>query len=70
MFSIDNNGCAKSVIEKKLSGDVGVSQNLQKLYYPNGGIYATRKIALLEQDAIICNKTGIHLMPLESSVDI
>ncbi|MBU0995468.1 MAG: acylneuraminate cytidylyltransferase family protein [Proteobacteria bacterium] len=70
MFAIDNRGFAQNFLSSKMSGDIGVSQNLPKLYIPNGGIYATKRDALFGQNAIICKKSKVWIMPWERSVDI
>jgi len=70
MFKSDDGCNAVPIGDTVFSGDVGVSQNLEKIYYPNGGIYATLRKNLFNENAIICQNTGIHVMPFERSVDI
>lgn len=70
MFYTDELGYAHNFLNKKIEGDVGVSQTLPKLYTPNGGIYATRRDVLFCQNAIIGEKTRLWVMPRERSVDI
>jgi len=69
MFKLEGDK-AISFMDLVLEGDVGVSQNLPKLYVPNGGIYATRRDVLMEQGAIIGKNTRAVIMPLERSLDI
>lgn len=52
------------------SGDVGISQTLPKLYYPNGAAYATRRDALFGENALITSRCAAHIMSREASVDI
>jgi len=70
MFSIDENGYAKSLLGTEIVGDAGVSQNLPGLYVPNGGAYATRRDVLLGQGSIFGRRSKIWVMDRESSVDI
>ena len=70
MFYRDKKGFASNFLDSKISGDIGVSQNLSKLYIPNGGIYATKRDALFKQNAIICKNSKIWIMPWERSIDI
>lgn len=50
--------------------DKGISQNLQELVIPNGGIYVTNKEALIEEKSLITQKTSCHIMSDIDSVDI
>jgi CMP-N-acetylneuraminic acid synthetase len=61
---------AVSLTDKLFQGEIGVSQNLPKLYIPNGGIYATKVDVLMEQNLIIGRDTRGIIMPLERSIDI
>jgi len=70
MFYTDELGYAHNFLGKKIEGGMGISQKLPKLYTPNGGIYATRRDALFNQDTIIGEKTKLWVMPRERSVDI
>jgi len=70
MFYIDQNSYAKSFLDKELKGEIGISQTLPKLYIPNGGIYATRRDVLFEQNTIFGRKIKLWIMPAERSVDI
>lgn len=53
-----------------LSGERGVMQSLEPLYIPNGAAYATRRESLFGQNRLITDNVGLHVMPLERSVDI
>lgn len=70
MFYTDESGYAHNFLEKKIEGDLGISQKLPRLYLPNGGIYATKRDVLFNQGVIIGKKTRLWIMPRERSVDI
>lgn len=70
MFLLDEEGVARNFLSSEMSGDIGVSQTLPRMYLPNGGIYATRRDVLFEQNAIIGKKSRIWVMPRDRSVDI
>lgn len=53
-----------------IQGERGVTQSLEPLYIPNGAAYATRRAVLFEGNRIIAERTGLHPMPDERSVDI
>lgn len=48
----------------------GISQNLKELLIPNGGVYVTKKEALLDERSLITKNTSCHLMSDMDSVDI
>ncbi len=61
----------KKGISENLSGDVGIRQNLQKRWIPNGGIYVVKKEFLQKHKKIVDNNsTLIHIMTKISSLDI
>jgi CMP-N-acetylneuraminic acid synthetase len=70
MFYLDGSGYAHNFLEEKIEGDKGISQKLPRLYTPNGGIYATRRDVLFDQNALIGEKARLWVMPRERSVDI
>ncbi len=70
MFAIGDGGGASLFLGELLRGETGVVQSLPRLAMPNGGAYATRRQALFGENLLISPRTGIHLMPLERSVDI
>jgi CMP-N,N'-diacetyllegionaminic acid synthase len=70
MFSLSQNLIARPFLGVVPSGRKGISQELPKLYYPNGGVYVTRVNALFSENSIITQDSGIHIMPQENSVDI
>lgn len=70
MFSINGDSYAQSFLNKIMEGDIGVSQTLPRLYTPNGGIYATKKSVLFEQNSVYGKKFKFWIMPREYSVDI
>lgn len=70
MYYIDDEGYGKSFLKKSLTGEIGISQTLPKLYIPNGGIYATKRTVLFEQNTVFGKKIKLWVMPRERSVDI
>ena len=70
MFSLDDSGYARNLLGTEMTGDVGVSQNLPRLYVPNGGVYATRRATLFGQDSIFGRRSKIWVMSRLASVDI
>ena len=70
MFRVDDKATASLFLGEILRGETGVVQSLPRLAMPNGGVYATRRQALFTDNLLISPRTGIHLMPLERSVDI
>lgn len=70
MFYLDEKGYAHSFLDKILTGEIGVSQSLPKLYVPNGGVYATTRECIFERNAIIGKKLKFWIMSRERSVDI
>ena len=70
MFRVDDQGTASLFLGEVLRGETGVVQSLPRLAMPNGGVYATRRRALFVDNLIISPRTGLHIMPLERSVDI
>lgn len=51
-------------------GDLGVSQRLEPLYRPNGGIWVTRRDVLMHDGLILGPKCKMQVMPFERSIDI
>ena len=70
MFHYHENSEAKLFYSEVLRGDTGVVQRLPPLAIPNGAAYVTRRKTLFQEGALISENTGIHLMPLDRSVDI
>jgi len=70
MFMVDEDGLARNFLKKTMTGDIGVSQTLPRLYTPNGGIYATRAHVLFNQNSIFGKNIKLWVMPRERSVDI
>ncbi|MBN1692145.1 MAG: acylneuraminate cytidylyltransferase family protein [Dehalococcoidales bacterium] len=70
MFRLDESGYAHNYLNRKIEGDIGISQTLPRLYIPNGGIYATRREVLSSQNNLLGEKTRLWIMPRERSVDI
>ena len=70
MFYCDEDGYAGKFMGSFMTGDIGVSQKLPRLYVPNGGIYATRRDVLFDKNSIFGNKIKLWIMSRERSVDI
>ncbi len=70
MFKIKEDGFAQTFLNNNVNGEAGVCQTLPELYFPNGGIYATRKEVLFEKNSVYGDKTKLWVMPFERSVDI
>ena len=70
MFECGDGGALNHWLRSEIRGDVGVSQTLPPLYAPNGGIYATRRSTLIEQDRLIGDACFGHVMSRMRSVDI
>lgn len=69
MFELNGNR-ATLFTGGEMKGERGVMQSLPDLYIPNGAVYATRRSVLFEKNVIVSDKTGIHEMSAEKSVDI
>lgn len=65
-----NGSCALPFTGTLVKGDAGISQKLQKLYIPNGAVWATRRSVLMDQGLITGPNSGIVVMSRERSVDI
>lgn len=70
MFYMDKDNYARNFLAREIKGETGVSQSLPKLYSPNGGVYATRRDVLFEQNSLFGKKIKIWVMPFIRSVDI
>jgi CMP-N,N'-diacetyllegionaminic acid synthase len=70
MFYSDADGFAGKFIGSGMSGDIGISQKLPRLYVPNGGIYATRRDVLFTENSIFGKRIKLWIMSRERSVDI
>ena len=70
MFYLGKDSYAVNFLGNTMTGDIGVSQALPKLYTPNGGVYATRRKSLFDQNSLYGKKVKLHIVPRERSVDI
>ena len=70
MFYRDAEGYAGKLMDAAMTGDTGISQKLPRLYVPNGGIYATRRDVLFDDNSIFGVKIKLWVMSRERSVDI
>lgn len=70
IFLVKESHQAKLLLEGELKGDRGVFQSLPPLVIPNGAVYATRRNTLFSEGVVISQKTGVHIVSPERSVDI
>ena len=70
MFKLKDGHVAELFLGGEIKGETGVYQSLPELVTVNGAAYATRRDTLFEEGVIISEKTGVHIMPHERSVDI
>jgi len=70
MFLVQENHQAQLFVEGELKGDRGIFQSLPPLVIPNGAAYATRRNTLFTEGVIVSQKTGVHIVSPERSVDI
>ena len=71
MFAInEKTNIAENIFNNVLKGDITVSQNLKKLWHPNGGAYVTKRNTLFEYGSLIGENPGILKMSDLHSVDI
>jgi CMP-N-acetylneuraminic acid synthetase len=54
----------------EIHGDVGVRQNLPKLYRPTGACYCTRRDVIMKESRIIGKNCGMVEVPWYRSIDI
>lgn len=70
MFRLKDGEYAEPYISGTLRGRRIVRQFYEKLFIPNGAIYATRREALFDENALIAKRTSLYVMPRERSIDI
>jgi len=70
IFKLTKGNRAVAYIPNKLKSRGMTSKSSTKLITPNGGVYATKRQALFNENALISQKTLAYLMPLERSIDI
>lgn len=70
MMKMNKKGWVKPFLGQDMAGETMVRQTLEKLYIPNGGIWATKRDVVMKENRIIGKKCGAIVMPLERSVDI
>lgn len=70
MFRLVADGALEPYTGQLVQGDRGVTQMLETLYHPNGGVYATRRRTLVEENLIIGRQPGGWPMSPLRSVDI
>jgi len=62
MFVLEKKDYVSIYIPGEIKGERGVSQSLIPLVVPNGGAYATRRSALMEEGVIISKNSGVYIM--------
>ncbi|MFC2006421.1 cytidylyltransferase domain-containing protein [Chloroflexota bacterium] len=70
MVKINNEGLIAPFLAEIMAGEITVRQNLEKLYIPNGAVYATRRDTLMNENRIIGEKCNALVMPPGRSMDI
>jgi CMP-N,N'-diacetyllegionaminic acid synthase len=70
VFLVQENHQAQVFLEGEMKGERGIFQSLPPLVMPNGAVYATRRDTLFTEGVIIAQKTGVHIVSPERSVDI
>ena len=70
MYRRSDTGVITNWTGARITGELGVSQTLEPLYHPNGGVYATRRSLLFEQDSLIGDRPFGHVMSRLQSLDI
>ena len=70
MLRMDSKGFIEPFLIQDLAGEITIRQNLEKLYVPNGGVYATKRDILMNENRIIGKKCSAVVMPRERSLDI
>ena len=71
MFQLNKDtNIANNQFNKKLKGEITVSQNLTELWHPNGGAYVTKRETLFEYGSLIGKNPGILKMSDLNSIDI
>lgn len=70
MVKMNDKGLIEPFFGQDLLDEITVRQTLEKLYIPNGGVYATKRDVVMKENRTIGKKCGAIVMPLERSVDI
>lgn len=70
MFLVHEDHHAQLLLGGELKDERGIFQSLPALVIPNGAVYATRRNTLFTEGIIISQKTGVHVVSPERSVDI
>lgn len=68
LVEVDSNG--KVALSKKLDSTVLRRQDTPKSYDMNASIYIWKRDAILNENSIFLEKTGLYVMPEERSIDI
>lgn len=70
MFKLSDKHRAELFLKGEIKGEKGIYQSLPELVTVNGAAYATLRETLFNEGVIISQKTGVHIMPHERSIDI
>ena len=70
MYRQDDRGIISNQLGIKVKGELGVSQTLEPLFSPNGGVYATRRQTLYDHGSVKGPNCYGHVMSRTRSVDI
>ena len=70
MYRADGDGVLTPYTGTRVSGEAGVSQNLEPLHHANGGAYATRRETLFSHDSVVGLRPAGWPMSRMRSVDI
>lgn len=68
LVEVDSNG--KVALSKKLDGTVLRRQDTPKSYDMNASIYIWKRDAILNENSLFLDSTGLYVMPEERSIDI
>jgi len=69
MFKIGKRGRLVPLMGE-IKGEAGVRQTLEKLFIPNGAVYACKKATITEKKSMFGNDCRAVIMPEERSLDI
>lgn len=70
IYKVKKGSQGKLYISRGIKRGRATHQQREKLFYPNGAVYATKRQALFQENTIISKDTLIYVMPRGQSVDI
>ncbi|MDO9207844.1 MAG: acylneuraminate cytidylyltransferase family protein [Sulfuricurvum sp.] len=68
LIEVDASG--KVALSKKIASDITRRQDAPKSYDMNASIYIWKRPAILDENSLFLEKTGLYVMPEERSIDI